>query len=173
MSRGPVSWPVPRWPGPEDRRAGLLQDGALDVDCVERQPARRARDAGERCDLRDGIVFEAQLGCGDEVVPGELRPRLAEVPQPEAARSVLLPERRRSSSESCGKPPPPALVSKLIGRVTVMSVPTPVSGLSTSSCARSSPADSAVVVTTSPTPSARPSAVRIVRPLRRRSSLKT
>ena len=57
-----------------------------------------------------------------------------------------------------------------IGRVTDMSVPTPVRGSSTFACASSSPAERALTVITTPTPTARPSAVRIVRPRRRRSS---
>jgi hypothetical protein len=51
-----------------------------------------------------------------------------------------------------------------------MSVPTPVNGSRICACARSRPVERAVTVTTRPTPSPRPSAVRIVRPLRRRSS---
>src|SRR6266566_167575 len=57
-----------------------------------------------------------------------------------------------------------------IGRDTDMSVPTPVSGASTLACALSRPVESALTVTTRPTPTARPSAVRSVRPFRRRNS---
>jgi hypothetical protein len=51
------------------------------------------------------------------------------------------------------------------GRVTDMSVPTPVSGASTSACASPSPFDSAITVATMPTPAASPREVSTVRPL--------
>jgi hypothetical protein len=57
-----------------------------------------------------------------------------------------------------------------IGRVTDMSVPTPVRGFRTLACARSRPAERPLTTMTSATPTARPSAVRSVRLLRRRSS---
>jgi hypothetical protein len=56
------------------------------------------------------------------------------------------------------------------GRVTDMSVPTPVNGFSTFACALSSPAESALTAITSAIPTASPSAVSTVRPRRRRSS---
>ncbi len=80
----------------------------------------------------------------------------------------------RSLAESCAGP---SFVLELddaelmtIGLVTDMSVPTPVSGSSTWACARSRPAERALTVITTPTPRARPSAVRSVRPFRLRSS---
>ena len=80
----------------------------------------------------------------------------------------------RSFSLRRPTPKPPEsfddVVWKLIGRVTDMSVPTPVSGSRTFACASFRPCESAFTVTTSATPIARPSAVKIVRPLRRRSS---
>ena len=72
---------------------------------------------------------------------------------------------------SVAESPAGPLLPNLIGRVTERSVPMPVSGASTLACARSRPVESAPTVTTTPIPSARPSAVRTVRPLRRRSSL--
>ena len=75
----------------------------------------------------------------------------------------------RSLAESCVVPPF-ELELIVIGRVTVMSVPTPVSGFSTVACARSRPADRALTVITSAMPSPSPRAVRNVRPFRRRSS---
>src|SRR6266511_1740273 len=74
----------------------------------------------------------------------------------------------RSLSES---PPKPPWLEILSGRVTDRSVPTPVSGASTFACARSSPVERALTVTTTPMPTASPSAVSTVRPLLRRSSL--
>ena len=79
----------------------------------------------------------------------------------------------RSFSESRGPPPSPPPDSTSSGRVTDMSVPTPVSGSSTVRWARSSPADSAATATATPMPTPRPRAVSSVRPLRRRSSLRT
>ena len=79
-----------------------------------------------------------------------------------------------SWSRSFADSPPgpwPSLLT-FSGRVTDMSVPTPVSGSSTLLCARSRPVVSALTVTTRPTPTPRPSAVKSVRPLRRRSSEK-
>jgi hypothetical protein len=93
---------------------------------------------------------------------------LAEVAQAEATASVLVLEllpllvRELWASPCAGE--------KSIGRVTDMSVPTPVSGSRIFACARSSPVESALTVTTRPTPRPSPSAVRMVRPLRRRSS---
>ena len=58
-------------------------------------------------------------------------------------------------------------------RVTRTSVPIELSGASTFACAWSKPCETPMMPMTSPTPAARPSAVRIVRPRRRRSSLKT
>lgn len=68
------------------------------------------------------------------------------------------------------RPGPSPLPSIFSGRVTDMSVPTPVSGASTLSCAWSRPAVRALTVTTRPTPTPRPCAVGSVRPLRRRNS---
>ena len=65
---------------------------------------------------------------------------------------------------------PPEVVAMTSGRVTDMSVPRPVRGFSTFACAWLSPVERALTVTTSPTPTARPSAVSRVRPRRRRSS---
>ncbi len=81
----------------------------------------------------------------------------------------------RSFAERRGNPGPPVAEPEFdveieIGRVTDMSVPTPVSGLSTFAWAWSRPVVRAVTVTTRPTPTARPSAVSSVLPLRRRSS---
>ena len=70
------------------------------------------------------------------------------------------------SCRCCGE----LLAVTFSGRVTDMSVPTPVSGFSTRAWASSRPVERALTVTTRPTPTASPSAVRIVRPLRRRSS---
>ena len=54
--------------------------------------------------------------------------------------------------------------------VTVTSVPTPYSELSTSAWAFFTPAEAAITVTTSPTPTARPSAITMAWRIRRRSS---
>jgi hypothetical protein len=81
--------------------------------------------------------------------------------------------RARSSADSdvnASAPPLEPAPDTFSGRVTRMSVPTPVSGASAFSCASSSPADSALTTTTRPTPIARPRAVSAVRPGRRRSS---
>ena len=74
------------------------------------------------------------------------------------------------SPRSKRRGPPSGRSPSFTGRVTDMSVPTPVSGASTFSWARSRPVVSALTVTTSPTPTPSPSAVSRVRPLRRRSS---
>jgi hypothetical protein len=77
-----------------------------------------------------------------------------------------------SCLRSLGERPrkPPELFEIRSGRVTDMSVPRPVRGFSTLAWASSSPAESALTAITRPTPVPRPSAVRSVRPRRRRSS---
>src|SRR6184192_2900987 len=59
---------------------------------------------------------------------------------------------------SVTRPPGPGGPVGRSDRVTDMSVPTPVSGFSTFACASFNPLDSALAVTTSPTPTPRPSA---------------
>ena len=96
--------------------------------------------------------------------PGLASRRLRPGPGP-----AWLRRRARSAGLRFWKPPLPSplIVS---GRVTVMSVPTPVRGWSTFCWAWSRPLETALVVMTKATPTASPSAVRIVRPRRRRSS---
>src|ERR1700722_11049691 len=72
-----------------------------------------------------------------------------------------------------GKPNPvrPGVPEPKVGAwVTVMSVPTPYSECSTADCAFFAPADAAVTMITSPTPSARPSAIKMACLARRRNS---
>ncbi len=66
----------------------------------------------------------------------------------------------------CAGPPLP--ISAV--RVTVMSVPTPYSDCSTSSCAWPTPSAYALTATTRPTPTAKPKAVSRAWRCRRRSS---
>ena len=88
----------------------------------------------------------------------------------EALLDRLARDRESAAPGPAAKPSSPWLCSTSIGRETDMSVPTPVSGSKTWDCASSSPDESAVTVTTRPTPTPRPSEVRSVRPLRLRSS---
>ena len=98
------------------------------------------------------------------LLPGSASRRFSPGPGPACSRS-----RDRSAGDRSWKPPCPSLLI-VSGRLTVMSVPTPVSGARTFCWASSRPLETALVVITSATPTARPSAVRIVRARRRRSS---
>ena len=79
-----------------------------------------------------------------------------------------------------GKPPPMPLGAVVVVvavdrvgatvRVTMMSVPTDLSGDSALDCASLRPWETPMIPMTRPTPAARPTAVTIVRPRRRRSS---
>ena len=75
-------------------------------------------------------------------------------------------------ASTMSRPPPngPPPASSAAVRVTVRSVPMPASGSSVALCASSSPFESPAIAITSPTPTASPRSVRIVRPRRRTSS---
>ena len=163
---------------PPCRQAALGHgSGHRDALSVSRPPPRSGAVQGGHL-VRPRLAANDSWGPDGEVRARELLARLAEVVQPLPDRPVLAagaaaarrprgcrrrPGRRRS--RRCR-----SALSDVQGRVTDRSVPTPVSGFSTSSWARSRPSLSAATVTTRPTPRPSPSAVRKVRPLRRRSS---
>ena len=90
---------------------------------------------------------------------------------PSFDRSVRTERLESTSSRLPPNPPGPPPVSVWAARVTVRSVPMLESGFSAVFCAWSRPRESAEIAITSATPIERPSMVRIVLLLRRRSSL--
>ncbi len=111
---------------------GLLRDDAFDVDRVQRQRAGCRGDAVDLLDRGHLGGREAELRGRDEVVAGERLARLAEVAEAEAGAAVLLLQLLALLVGETAKAPFCAFSSNTIGRVTDMSVPTPVSGSSTS-----------------------------------------
>ena len=102
-------------------------------------------------------------------VPGRKKSCTKCVPAlPSLERSVITAW--FASTTSRPPPPPNGPESSWAVRVTVRSVPIPASGSSVALCASSSPFERLEITITRPTPTARPSSVRIVRPRRRRSS---
>ena len=101
----------------------------------------------------------------------EVLARLAELRQVGEDRLVRLDHLRGQSPPPPGPAKPPACCC--CGEsVTVRSVPMLDSGFSAVFCAWSSPRESETIAMTRPTPTASPSTVRIVRALRRSSSLR-
>src|SRR5438128_8222332 len=70
----------------------LLGHRSLGMEGRESEAAGGLLHAREPGDLRHFRGGEAQLRGGEEVVAGEVRPGLAEVPQPKPRRPVLLVE---------------------------------------------------------------------------------
>ena len=103
---------------------------ARDRDRVQREAARGVLDAVERGDLGDLRRREAELRGGHEVGARELLARLRLLVEVEAPRPVLLLELVALRLPR-GRPGPLPSPSSFSGRVTDMSVPTPVSGSST------------------------------------------
>ena len=139
------------------------------------RPARDRRDAGERRDLLRLALREGELRARQEEVVDEVRAGLAELREVGDRRLVRL-EHLAAAAEAAAaaaRRSPPPLVSACCGAsVTVRSVPMLESGLSAVFCARSRPRESDEIAITSATPIESPSTVRIVRLLRRRSSLR-
>ena len=137
---------------------------------AQHRPARDRGDAVERGDLLRLALRERELRARQEEVVDEVRAGLAELREVGDRGLVRLEHvagRRRRRRTG---PTPP--VSCCGESVTVRSVPMLESGSSAVFCAWSSPRESAEIAITSATPIARPSSVRIVRPLRRSSSLR-
>ena len=179
--------------GDDVRHGSGLVVGELHQTAGGRGHAVKLRDVVER------RLREAQQRRREEEVVGELLARLAQLRQvgddaglfsfssacKSAMLTVALRRRARRHGRTRRRLPGPACVLgrpswSRVGRgsavvtpatrVTRMSVPTVWSGARTSSWSRSRPCDTPMMPMTRPTPSARPRAVRIVRPSRRRSS---